>query len=255
MMEQDLPVVPEVTEQQPMDQDDVANAQIEQDQVPQSEIEQDKVPQSEIEQDQVPQAQIEQDLTPQAQIEQDLAPQVQIEQDLEPQAQIEQDLAPQVQIEQDLAPQVQIEQDLAPQLQIEQDLAPQVQIEQDLAPQVSELVDDKVEELPQESKPQEVEVEQQMDIELVAQSQQELRQPDSVMVESLDQAHKVTEPLAPEVPQTDADHDVPYFRNLLVSETKRLTSLCDKWTDITSTAQGIPDDSKLGPKICCVSGK
>ena len=32
--------------------------------------------------------------------------------------------------------------------------------------------------------------------------------------------------------EKEEEKDVPYFRNMVTSETNRLTSLCDKWQDI-----------------------
>ena len=39
-------------------------------------------------------------------------------------------------------------------------------------------------------------------------------------------------------------HDVPYFRNLLVSETDRLNVLSEKWNEINESTTGLNDESK-----------
>ncbi|KAL3867834.1 hypothetical protein ACJMK2_040680 [Sinanodonta woodiana] len=42
----------------------------------------------------------------------------------------------------------------------------------------------------------------------------------------------------------DGEHDVKYFRNLLVHHTERLTQLCDKWTEPMESTQGLDEDVK-----------
>jgi hypothetical protein len=59
----------------------------------------------------------------------------------------------------------------------------------------------------------------------------------------------LSEKIQDSVPQTEIPQDVPhgvaYFRNLIVSETVRLNSLCDKWTDINSTTEGISEEGMV----------
>lgn len=39
-----------------------------------------------------------------------------------------------------------------------------------------------------------------------------------------------------------SEHDVSYFRELLVSETKRLTTECEKWDKVISSTDNLSDD-------------
>ena len=39
-----------------------------------------------------------------------------------------------------------------------------------------------------------------------------------------------------------SEHDVSYFRELLVSETKRLTTECEKWDKVISSTDNLLDD-------------
>ncbi|XP_013404677.1 uncharacterized protein LOC106169658 isoform X2 [Lingula anatina] len=43
---------------------------------------------------------------------------------------------------------------------------------------------------------------------------------------------------------SSGEHDVPYFRNLLTSETSRLTSLCKHWEEVNSSTPDIPEDAR-----------
>lgn len=38
------------------------------------------------------------------------------------------------------------------------------------------------------------------------------------------------------------EHDVPYFRHLLKSETKKLNSMCQKWEDINTATPDLSED-------------
>ena len=43
----------------------------------------------------------------------------------------------------------------------------------------------------------------------------------------------------------EEEKDVPYFRNMVSSETNRLTSLCDKWQDVMNESS-LTEDGKTG---------
>ena len=43
---------------------------------------------------------------------------------------------------------------------------------------------------------------------------------------------------------SEGDHDVPYFRSLLKSETARLNALSDKWNTINDTTEEISEEGR-----------
>ena len=73
--------------------------------------------------------------------------------------------------------------------------------------------------------------------------------PDVIIDEAAQDASS-TDSLSPPQDSSSCEHDVPYFRQLLVTETEKLQRQCDRWQTLQQENDALPEHGNAVTNLC-----